>query len=436
MPIENRTFEQKQGRFFEENFSIKLNPKNKLYKLRELIDWEFLESEALRDVEIKAVGRSRKEHRVMLALSMLQAMYNGSDAFTAEELQENMYWQYFCGFEYAQQDVDVSEATIRRFRSALGEAGYNVILKELLRIGIKVGGLKKKDLDSAIIDTTVQIKNIKHPHDVYLMEKAREEIVDLCKRLGIRVNDTYAKAFKYSMIKLWRYKQASKAKKRAKIMKSLKTRLGRLVRMAIRAIEQSKIELSGTDREVLLRSQDIHAQSFLNQKEKEIYKQSHKMIYSFHAPEVECIGKGKLNKPYEFGNKVSLAVSGRGNFVLAVKSFHKNPYDGHTLDQTISAVKESGVSPAKYFVDLGYRGHNHKAKGKIYLPNTKKQNLSKEDRLMQKRRSAIEPIIGHLKQYGRMGRNYLKGIFGDIINPLISAIGLNLRSIARMIAFT
>ncbi|MFI0436132.1 MAG: IS5 family transposase [Parachlamydiaceae bacterium] len=436
MPIENRTFEQKQGRFFEENFSIKLNPKNKLYKLRELIDWEFLESEALRDVEIKAVGRSRKEHRVMLALSMLQAMYNGSDAFTAEELQENMYWQYFCGFEYAQQDVDVSEATIRRFRSILGEAGYNVILKELVRIGIKVGGLKKKDLDSAIIDTTVQIKNIKHPHDVYLMEKAREEIVDLCKRLGIRVNDTYAKAFKYSMIKLWRYKQASKAKKRAKIMKSLKTRLGRLVRMAIRAIEQSKIELSGTDREVLLRSQDIHAQSFLNQKEKEIYKQSHKMIYSFHAPEVECIGKGKLNKPYEFGNKVSLAVSGRGNFVLAVKSFHKNPYDGHTLDQTISAVKESGVSPAKYFVDLGYRGHNHKAKGKIYLPNTKKQNLSKEDRLMQKRRSAIEPIIGHLKQYGRMGRNYLKGIFGDIINPLISAIGLNLRSIARMIAFT
>ena len=436
MPIENRTFEQKQGRFFEENFSIKLNPKNKLYKLRELIDWEFLESEALRDVEIKAVGRSRKEHRVMLALSMLQAMYNGSDAFTAEELQENMYWQYFCGFEYAQQDVDVSEATIRRFRSILGEAGYNVILKELLRIGIKVGGLKKKDLDSAIIDTTVQIKNIKHPHDVYLMEKAREEIVDLCKRLGIRVNDTYAKAFKYSMIKLWRYKQASKAKKRAKIMKSLKTRLGRLVRMAIRAIEQSKIELSGTDREVLLRSQGIHAQSFLNQKEKEIYKQSHKMIYSFHAPEVECIGKGKLNKPYEFGNKVSLAVSGRGNFVLAVKSFHKNPYDGHTLDQTISAVKESGVSPAKYFVDLGYRGHNHKAKGKIYLPNTKKQNLSKEDRLMQKRRSAIEPIIGHLKQYGRMGRNYLKGIFGDIINPLISAIGLNLRSIARMIAFT
>lgn len=436
MPIENRTFEQKQGRFFEENFSIKLNSKNKLYKLRELIDWEFLESEALRDVEIKAVGRSRKEHRVMLALSMLQAMYNGSDAFTAEELQENMYWQYFCGFEYAQQDVDVSEATIRRFRSILGEAGYNVILKELLRIGIKVGGLKKKDLDSAIIDTTVQIKNIKHPHDVYLMEKAREEIVDLCKRLGIRVNDTYAKAFKYSMIKLWRYKQASKAKKRAKIMKSLKTRLGRLVRMAIRAIEQSKIELSGTDREVLLRSQNIHAQSFLNQKEKEIYKQSHKMIYSFHAPEVECIGKGKLNKPYEFGNKVSLAVSGRGNFVLAVKSFHKNPYDGHTLDQTISAVKESGVSPAKYFVDLGYRGHNHKAKGKIYLPNTKKQNLSKEDRLMQKRRSAIEPIIGHLKQYGRMGRNYLKGIFGDIINPLISAIGLNLRSIARMIAFT
>lgn len=75
---------------------------------------------------------------------MLQAMYNGSDSFTEEELKENIYWQYFCGYEYIQQDIDVSEATIRRFRNALGEEGYNEILKELLRIGLKVGALKKK----------------------------------------------------------------------------------------------------------------------------------------------------------------------------------------------------------------------------------------------------------------------------------------------------
>jgi hypothetical protein len=61
-------------------------------------------------LKIKQFGRNKKDHRVMLVLSMLQATYNGSDSFTEEELKENIYWQYFCGYEYLQQDVDVSEA--------------------------------------------------------------------------------------------------------------------------------------------------------------------------------------------------------------------------------------------------------------------------------------------------------------------------------------
>ena len=98
-----------------------------------------------------------------------------------------------------------------------------------------------------IIDTTVQIKNIKHPHDVYLMESAREKVVDLCKRLGIRLNETYAKTFKYKMIKLWKYKEDSKARQRRKIMISLKVRLGRLIRICQRAIEKSKLERKDID---------------------------------------------------------------------------------------------------------------------------------------------------------------------------------------------
>ena len=195
MPIENITFSQKQERLFDERLSIKLNPKNKLYKLRDLVNWSELEARALPNIEIKQFGRNKKDHRLMLAISMLQAMYNGSDSFTEEELKENIYWQYFCGYEYLQQDLDVSEATIRRFRNDLGEEGYNEILKELLRIGLKVGALKKKDLESVIIDTTVQIKNIKHPHDVYLMETSREKVVGFCKRLGIPLNETLRQDF-------------------------------------------------------------------------------------------------------------------------------------------------------------------------------------------------------------------------------------------------
>lgn len=432
MPIENITFSQKQERLFDERLSIKLNPKNKLYKLRDLVNWSELEARALPNIEIKQFGRNKKDHRVMLALSMLQAMYNGSDSFTEEEIKENIYWQYFCGYEYLQQDLDVSEATIRRFRNDLGEEGYNEILKELLRIGLKVGALKKKDLESVIIDTTVQIKNIKHPHDVYLMETAREKVVDLCKRLGIPLNETYAKTFKYKTIKLWKYKEDSKARQRRKIMISLKVRLGRLIRICQRAIEKSKLELSEEDCAILSRAKNIHAQSILKKKDKDIYKKENKIIYSFHAPEVECIGKGKLNKPYEFGNKVGIAVSGRGNFVLGVKSFHGNPYDGHTLDQTVVELRKLSPETSKIFVDLGYTGHNFKEKGKVFTAKTKK-TLSNDDKKMQKRRSAIEPIIGHLKNFGRMGRNYLKGVVGDIVNPLISAVGLNLRRITNIL---
>ncbi len=431
MPIENIAPSQNQGRLFEESLSKKLNPRNKLYIIRDLINWAELEEKSLSHVEIKQFGRNRKDHRVMLALLMLQAMYNGSDSFTEAELMENMYWQYFCGYEYIIKDPEVSEASIRRFRNLIGESGYNEIMKELLRIGIKVGALKKKDLESVIIDTTVQIKNIKHPHDAYLMETAREKVVDLCKSLGINLNETYAKSFKKNIIQLWKYSRDSKVKKRWKTLKKLKTMLGRVIRICERGVLKAELMLSVSDQEILDRVNQIHAQSVLKKNEKEEYKKNHKILYSFHAPEVECIGKGKLNKPYEFGNKVGIAVSGRGNFIVGIKSFHGNPYDGHTLDQTIQEIRKIVDEPLqKVFVDQGYRGSNFSEKSKIYTPYTKKA-LSKEDKVMQKRRSAIEPIIGHLKNFCRMGRNYLHGKTGDIINPLISAIGLNLRRIAN-----
>lgn len=432
MPKENIIESQRQALLFEERLSETLNPKNKLYKLRELINWLELEAKALKNVAVNRLGRSRKDGRVMLALAMLQAMYNGTDAYTEDGIKENVYWQYFCGYEYLQKELRISEATIRRFRNSLGEEGYKEILKELLRVGIKVGALKKKDLDTAIIDTTVQIKNVKYPHDAYLMEAARKKVVGLCKVLKIPLNNTYAKQFKYKRIRLWKYKIDSEAKQRAKLMKSMKVLLGRLIRHTERYIERHGLILSENQLTLISRAKSIHAQSALKKRMKEKYKKEHDVLYSFHAPETECIGKGKLNRPYEFGNKVGVAVSGRGNFILGIKSFHGNPYDGHTLNQTIEELRKLSPDTAKFFVDRGYAGHNFKEKSKVFTPKTKKI-LSIEEQKMQKRRSAIEPIIGHLKNAGRMGRNYLKGIIGDIINPLISAIGLNLRRISHFI---
>ena len=437
MPIQNLDHSQRQGRLLQENLSKELNPKHKLYKLKELIDWEDLSTQIVKLINIEQFGRERKSLRVMLGLSMLQAMYNFSDCLTSETFGENIYWQYFCGYEYIDTKLSVSESAIRRFRQELGEAGYNIILKELAKIGLRVGAYKKKDLDLAIIDTTVQIKNIKHPHDGYLLGKAREELVKLSRKFGFKLNDTYEKKYKKGLMSIWKYKDASKSKIRIKTMKHLKVLVGRLIRVVERKLISSNIVLTGNDLKLFAKIKKIHAQSFLSKVVKEQYKAAgNEVIYSFHAEEVECIGKGKLNKPYEFGNKVAIAVSGRGNFIVGVKSFHGNPYDGHTLAQTVAIIEDiTDNSVKKIFVDLGYRGNNYQQKSKIYTPYTKK-SLSKEDKLMQKRRSAIEPVIGHLKQYGRMGRNYLRGVIGDLINPLISAIGFNLRGLANTIINT
>ena len=144
MPIDQIMMLQKQGRLLEERLSKTLDSGNKLYQLRNIIDWNTLEERAMSNIDIKRFGRNRKSNRVMLGLMMLQAMCNGSDSFTESEIVENVYWQYFCGYEFWEKDLKISETSIRRFRHILGEAGANEIMKELMRVGIKIGMLKKK----------------------------------------------------------------------------------------------------------------------------------------------------------------------------------------------------------------------------------------------------------------------------------------------------
>lgn len=187
--------------------------------------------------------------------------------------------------------------------------------------------------------------------------------------------------------------------------------------------------MKDTDYEIFCILKTVHAQSVLSASELKKFNKEYKHIYSIHAPEVECISKGKLNKKYEFGNKVSIVSSISKNFILTAKTFHGNPYDGHTLAETIESVeKNTKFLISKVFLDRGYRGNNYSLKGKIYTPYTSK-TLSDEDKKNMKRRSAIEASISHLKRYYRMGRNYLKGKFGDIINPILASIGLNFSQI-------
>jgi len=161
-------------------------------------------------------------------------------------------------------------------------------------------------------------------------------------------------------------------------------------------------------------------------------------LYSFHAPEVSCINKGKSKQPYEFGVKVGIASSLRGNLIVGARAFHGNPYDGHTLNEQLEQasilMQDTGVKPTTAFVDLGYRGVEADNPQVCIVHRGKSRRITPEERELLKRRQAIEPIIGHLKQDHRMGRCHLKGETGDRLHAVLCAAGYNIQWLLRMIA--
>jgi IS5 family transposase len=162
-------------------------------------------------------------------------------------------------------------------------------------------------------------------------------------------------------------------------------------------------------------------------------RQRGRKVYSLHAPEVECIGKGKAHRPYEFGVKVSVATtvkhSAGGQFVTHAAALPGNPYDGHTLATVIPQMQALvGNILDRCITDAGYRGHNAPPdyKFKIYTAGQKRR-VTPQIKREFKRRAAIEPVIGHLKEHHRMGRNHLAHASGDAINAVLAAAGYNFR---------
>ena len=155
-------------------------------------------------------------------------------------------------------------------------------------------------------------------------------------------------------------------------------------------------------------------------------------LYSLHEPEVKCIAKGKIHKPYEFGQKASFVTTSTGNWMIGAQSLKDNPYDGHTLSGVLKQAEEfTGVVPETAYVDQGYRGHGIKEKTKVHIVGRIPKRAKASVRRWMKRRAAIEPSIGHLKSDHRLSRNYLKGEAGDRANVVLAASAYNLAKLLK-----
>jgi transposase, IS5 family len=227
-----------------------------------------------------------------------------------------------------------------------------------------------------------------------------------------------------------RYAHAKQFKRANRALRSVRTFLGRVLRDIVRK----------TGADAGLRQIFAEPLSLAFRVRNQRQNQRGRKVYSLHAPEVECIGKGKAHRPYEFGVKVSVATtlvrSKGGQFIAHVKALPGNPYDGHTLKTVIPEIEtQVGANLSRIVADRGYRGHNaapdHKMK--VYISGQKRGVTDAVKRDLR-RRSAVEPVIGHAKGEHRMGRNFLKGAHGDAANAVLAAAGYNFRRLLAWFA--
>jgi transposase, IS5 family len=402
-----------------------------LVKLAQTIDWAFLEERFGAVYEDKP-GRPPLPTRLMAGLAILKHTYDLSDEVLCEHWVENPYYQFFCGEEFFQHRLAFDRSSLTRWRQRMGEEKLQALLQESLAVATKTQAIKPSDLNRVIVDTTVQPKNVMFPTDARLLNRAREILVRLAKRQGLALRQSYARVGKFALIKHQRYAHAKQFKRANRALSRLRTYLGRVIRDIARKIE-GRTDLLG---EIVLGRMLALARRVLDQKQ----QQRGPKVYSLHAPEVECIGKGKAHRPYEFGVKVSVATTlthaKGGQFVTHAKALPGNPYDGHTLKTVIPDMEALiGNIIERLVLDKGYRGHNAppQYKFRAFISGQKRRVTPKIKRELR-RRSAVEPVIGHLKSEHRMGRNYLWHRQGDAINAVLAAAGYNFRRLIRWLA--
>lgn len=415
-----------QCELFGSHLSELLNREHPLYVLAERIDWSQFEA-AIDACYADELGRPGVNTRLMVGLLYLKHAYSESDESVVARWVENPYWQFFCGCQYMQHELPIDPSSLSKWRKRVGAERLEKLLEATIHAALAMKAVRPQEFQKVNVDTTVQEKAIAFPTDARLYHKMRAALVRRAKSLGLALRQNYRFTGKRLLAKQGRYAHARQLKRAAKMTRQLKTILGRVVRDIERKTHQLRDQIADEPLgELVAMAHRLLAQT----------RSSKHKLYSVHAPEVECICKGKVHKRYEFGCKTSVATTSKSNWIVGVQAWHGNPYDGHTLSGAIGQVERlTGQTPNDVMVDQGYRGHGYEGSAIVHVVRTIPKRATRAMKRMLRRRAAIEPTIGHLKSDNRLDRNYLTGQVGDKINAVLSAAGYNLRKLLRWLVF-
>jgi IS5 family transposase len=332
-----------------------INLKHPLVRLAELINWERL-GVSMSTSFVSGKGRPATSPRLVAGLLYLQHAFDLSDEDVVWQWVENPYWQVFTGETYLQTEPPVDPSSLTRWRKRLGEAGVEELLAETIDAAKRAGVIKASSAKRVIVDTTVMPKAIAHPTDSRLLERCREHLVKAAARNGLKLRQNYNREAPRLAGQISRYAQAKQYKRMRKALRTLRSRVGRVMRDVDR-----QLDTVANDRQAALQELIGRTKQILSQKQKDKNK-----LYALHAPEVECLAKGKARTPYEFGVKVSITTTHREGLVVGARSMPGNPYDGHTLAEALEqAAILSDVEPEIVVVDVSVSGTRRRSSRRL-----------------------------------------------------------------------
>lgn len=420
-PKKSPQSERTTFQLFRSRLDNLISPDHPLRHLADLIEWDRFD-ESYAPLYCDDNGAPGLPTRLMVGLQYLKYTFNLSDEELVVRWLENPYWQYFCGEVYFQTDFSCDATTLGRWRHRIGEEKLKETLEETICVARQEKFVTEKELSQVVVDTTVQVKNITFPTDAKLLSRIILKLGKAARRHEIQLRQPYTFKAKEWARKASGYGAAQQYSRLKKCNQDLKNWLGRVLRDIDR--KRGNKELSANFLQLLEIGGKLQMQE----------RHTPKKIYSIHEPEVCCIGKGKDRIRYEFGNKVAVVKTNSRNWVVNVEDLPDNPYDAHTLSKSIvgtEAITKVVVTEAA--VDKGYRGHDTKGSAVIRIAGSSNAGLSRAERKRKRRRSSVEPVIGHLKSDHRLGRCFLKGRIGDKLNGIGSAAGFNIRKLLSLL---
>ncbi|MDG3042440.1 IS5 family transposase [Roseicyclus marinus] len=395
-----------------------IDMRHALVKLAALIDWDFFETEWAGFFP-SHMGRPATSPRLVAGLLYLQHTYRLSDEAVVARWVENPYYQHFCGETFFQHRFPLDPSSLTQWRRGIGEEGVEWLLTETIEAGRGAGVISERSVEAVIVDTKVMEKAIAHPTDARLYEKARRRLVVLAQEADLSVRQSYKRLAPRLSGQVGRYAHARQFKRMRKalrrlegytgsVMRDIQRQLGRVTDNSLR--QRIEVEVALVDRR-------------LRQKPKDNGK-----LYALHEPKVDCISKGMARVHYEFGTKVLVTTTHKEGFVVGIRSMPGNPYDGHTLREALEQLEIlTDTRPKRAFVDRGYRGHGVQTTA-VYIAGSRRGMTPALQRDLR-RRSAIEPTIGHMKTDGRLARCALTGTLGDALHAVLCGCGHNIRMI-------